>query len=51
MEYRLSSTDPWKSFDRNTVLEDVTSIQFAAAIADQAGAAALPGIVLIAQQV
>jgi len=51
MEYRLSSTDAWKTFDRNTVLEEVSSIQFAATIADQVASAALPGLVLIAQQV
>lgn len=51
LEYRLSATDPWKTFDRSTVLEEVTSIQFAAAIADQIAAAALPGLVLVAQQV
>lgn len=51
MEYRFSSSDTWKKFDRNTVLEEVTSIQFAAAIADQVAAVAVPGLVLVAQQV
>lgn len=50
MEYRFSDTDNWKTFDRSTVLEGVTTIQFAAAIADQGGAVALPVISLIAQQ-
>jgi len=50
MEYRFSGTDVWKTFDRSTVLEGVTAIQFAAAIADQGGAAALPLLALIARQ-
>lgn len=50
LQYRFSSTDAWKAFNRNTVLEGVTQIQFSAAIADQVGATALPGIVLVAQQ-
>ena len=50
LEYRLSATDSWKSFDRNTVLYGVTAIQFAAAIADQVAAVALPGLHLGAVQ-
>jgi len=50
LEYRSSTTDNWKKFDRNSFLEDVTAIQFAAAIADQVGDAALPTINLIAEQ-
>lgn len=51
LEYRFSTSDPWKVFNRNTVLEEVSSIQFAAAIADQVAVVALPGLVLVAQQV
>jgi len=50
LEYRFGNTDPWKKFDRNSFLEDVTAIQFAASIADQAGDAALPTLNLIAEQ-
>lgn len=50
MEYRFSTADVWKKFDRNSFLEDVTNIQFAAAIADQVADAALPAINLIAEQ-
>jgi hypothetical protein len=50
LEYRFSATDPWKKFDRNVLLEDVTTIQFAAAIADQGSDAALPTINLIPEQ-
>jgi hypothetical protein len=50
IQYRLSSTDVWKTFDRNTVLADVSAIQFAATIADQVAPKALPGLHLIAQQ-
>jgi hypothetical protein len=51
LEYRFSTADAWKTFDRNTVLEEVTAIQFAAAIADQVAALALPKLVIPAQQV
>lgn len=52
LEYRFDSNETFKRFDRNTVLEGVTSIQFAAAIVDLQGSdAALPGISLIARQV
>lgn len=50
LEYRLSATDAWKAFDRNTVLYGVTAIQFAAAVADQVAAVALPGLHLVAVQ-
>lgn len=51
MQYRLLATDTWKAFDRNTVLEEISSVQFAADIADQGSNAALPTLNLIAQQV
>jgi hypothetical protein len=50
LEYRFSATDPWKKFTRNSFLEDVTAIQFAAAIADQGADAALPTLNLVAEQ-
>ena len=50
LKYRMSSADAWKTFDRSTVLREVTSIQFAADIADQVGAVALPGLILVTQQ-
>jgi hypothetical protein len=50
LEYRFSATDPWKKFDRNSLLEDVATIQFAAAIADQGSDAALPTLNLVAEQ-
>lgn len=50
LEYRLSATDSWKKFTRNSFLEDVVSIQFAAAIADQGGDAALPTLNMVAEQ-
>lgn len=51
LQYRLTSADPWAVFDRSTVLEEVTSIQFAATVADQVADTALTGLVLVAQQV
>jgi hypothetical protein len=50
LEYRFGATDPWKKFTRNSLLEDVTTVQFAAAIADQGADAALPTLNLIAEQ-
>jgi len=50
LQYRFSATDTWKAFDRNTVLYGVTAIQFAAAIADQIAAVALPGLHVVAIQ-
>lgn len=50
LEYRFGATNSWKKFDRNSYLEDVTTIQFAAAIADQVGVVALPTLNLIAEQ-
>lgn len=50
LEYRFGTTDPWKKFDRYSLLEDVTTIQFAAAIADQVADAALPTLNLVAEQ-
>lgn len=51
LQYRLSSTDTWKAFDRNTILEDIITVQFAADIADQGSDAALPTLNLVARQV
>lgn len=50
LQYRLSSTDTWKAFDRQTVLTGVTRIQFAADIADQVAAGSLPTLTVIAVQ-
>lgn len=50
LEYRFGTTDPWKKFDRNSLLEDVATIQFAAAIEDQGSDAALPTLNLVAEQ-
>lgn len=50
VEYRFSATDTFKTFDRSTVLKEVTSIQFAARIADQGSDASLPGLVFVTEQ-
>jgi|SRR5210317_853854 len=50
VQYRFSTTDPWKNFTQSSVLKGVTSIQFAADIADQGADAALPSLVFVATQ-
>lgn len=49
--YRTSSTGSWQPFSRNTILREVSWIQFAAAIADQVADAAMPQVNLILYQV
>lgn len=51
LQYRLSSGAPWATFDRTTLLQEVTWIQFAAAIADQVVASSLPALHIHAEQV
>lgn len=51
LQYRLSATDTWKAFDKNTLLEEVTFLQLRANIADQVASLALPILVLVAKQV
>ena len=51
LQYRLAAGDPWATFDRTTLLPEVTWIQFAAAIADQVATSALPAIHVHAEQV
>jgi hypothetical protein len=50
LQYRLSSTGTWKAFDRQTVLNGVTTIQFAADIADQVADGTLPTLLIAASQ-
>lgn len=50
MEYRLSSSDTWKAFDRQTLLTGITRIQFAVDIADQGSDATLPSLAVVAYQ-
>lgn len=51
LQYRLASADSWASFDRNTVLDEVTWVQFAVKIADQVGIVSVPAIHIHAEQV
>lgn len=51
VRYRLASGDPWATFDRTTLLPEVTWIQFAVDIADQVAASSLPAIHIHAEQV
>lgn len=49
--YRTSSTGVWQPFVRNTLLREVSWIQFAANIADQLANSALPQVNMILFQV
>jgi len=51
IRYRLAAGDPWSTFDRTTVLPEVTWIQFAVDIADQIATSSLPAIHIHAEQV
>jgi len=51
LQYRLTASGTWKAFNQTTLLDNVTSVQFAAAIADQGSAASLPELHIVAQQV
>lgn len=51
MQYRTGASEAWKAFDRNTVVDGASWIQFAANIADQVAAKALPALNLVARQV
>lgn len=51
LQYRLAASDPWSTFDRTSLLRDVTWIQFACNIANQSGATTLPAIHIHAEQV
>lgn len=50
VQYRFSSTDPWKNLAQASLLGGLTSIQFAVDIADQGSLAALPQIVFVPTQ-
>lgn len=51
LQYRLSSSEVWRNFDRNTVLDEVTWIQFAADFATQVGTVSVPQLHIHAEQV
>lgn len=51
LQYRLASSDAYQNFDRSTVLDEVTWIQFAANVAVQTVASVLPAIHVHAEQV
>jgi len=50
LQYRLTSTDTWKAFDRTTYLTGVTSIQFRANITVAAGDRDLPKLWVVLEQ-
>lgn len=51
IQYRLASSDAWAAFDRNTVLPEVTWIQFAVDIAQQLADSAVPALHIHAEQI
>jgi hypothetical protein len=51
LQYRLASSDAFQNFDRSTLLDEVTWIQFAVNIASQAGTVAIPALHIHADQV
>lgn len=50
LQYRASSSDTWKAYDRTTVIESVTTVQFQAIIAVQGADADLPQLHIVAEQ-
>jgi len=50
IQYRLSSTDTWKAFDRTTYLTGITAIQFRANITAAAGDRDLPKLWVVLEQ-
>lgn len=51
VQYRLASGDPWATFDRTTILDEVTWVQFAVVIAEQDANGSLPALHIHAEQV
>lgn len=51
LQYRLAAADPWSNWDRNSLLPEVTWIQFAANIEDQLADSALPDLHVHAEQI
>lgn len=51
LQYRTSATAAWTNFDRTTVVDEVTWIQFAATIATQLANGSVPAINIHAEQV
>ncbi len=51
LQYRTASADAWSNFDRSTVLDEVTWIQFAVDIGTQGAAASVPALHIHADQV
>lgn len=51
IQYKLASSDPWSDFDRSTVLDEVTWVQFAANVATQSAIGSVPAIHIHAEQV
>ena len=49
-QYRLSTSGAWSAFTRNTVLDSVTTIQFAVVIASQLANVSLPQLWILGQQ-
>ena len=50
LQYRESASGTYKAFNRNVVIDEVSSIQFKATIATQAGDHDLPQLHVIAEQ-
>jgi len=51
LKYRLASGDQYQKFDRNTVLDEVTWIQFSVDIVDPTALSSLPALHIHAEQV
>jgi hypothetical protein len=49
-QYRLTATDTWKAWTRNTVIPTTKTVQFALDIADQVGAVSVPQMWFLAEQ-
>lgn len=50
LQYRETTTGTWRSFTRNTVLDEVSSVQFKATVGTQGADADMPQLHVIAEQ-